>query len=330
MRESRERSWFVLDFNDRRIRVWGIGIIVIVLTLTTYFCLEKSVTIKADDRVIKCQTFKNTVGEVLKEKNIQIYPHDQVKPGLDSELKEKMEIVVTRAFPITVIADGRSQELVSVPVKVDSALKQAGVTLGEKDLVSSDLQDLTYKGQVIRVTRVVEKNIEVMTSIPFTRQWVTDSSLEVGLTRTVSRGRSGQARQVIKITYHDGQEVKRQVISSEVTRTPVNEVVARGTITTVSRGGLRLDLNRALVAMSTAYTYTGRNTATGKRPAVGMVAVDPRVIPLGSRLYIEGYGFAVAADRGSSIKGEKIDVFLESEAQCRKWGRRPVKVYILK
>lgn len=80
----------------------------------------------------------------------------------------------------------------------------------------------------------------------------------------------------------------------------------------------------------TAYTYTGNPTATGKWPRVGYVAVDPTVIPLGTRLYIEGYGYALAADTGGDIKGMKADVFLETERAARKWGRRHrVKVWIL-
>lgn len=241
-----------------------------------------------------------------------------------------MVITVIRAFPVTVVADGQSREVISIPVTVKNALDQAKVTLGEKDLVSADLDELTYRGQVLKVTRVEEKTIDLTNSVPFNREMINDNNLEVGLKRTVSRGSPGRVRQLVKVTYHDGKEVKREIVSSEVIRSPVNEVIARGTITSVSRGGLRLDLHCALVAVSTAYTYTGRNTATGKRPAVGLVAVDPAVIPMGSRLYIEGYGFATAADRGSSIKGNKVDVFMESKAECRNWGRRSVKVYVLK
>ena len=60
-----------------------------------------------------------------------------------------------------------------------------------------------------------------------------------------------------------------------------------------------------------------------------MIAVDPRVIPLGTRLYVDGYGYGRALDVGGAIKGNRIDVFLPSEAECRRWGVRTVKVYIL-
>lgn len=301
----------------------------ITLLLTTYFCLEKSVTIKADDQVIEQNTFKKTVGEVLKANKIQINPHDQVTPSLETKVKENTVITVIRAFPITVIADGQNREIISIPIKVKNALQRAKVALGEKDLVSANLDDLTYAGQVIKVTRVAEKTIEITNSMPFKREYISDNNLEAGLTRTVSRGNPGQARQLVKVIYHDGKETKQEILLSEVARQPVNEVIARGTITSVSRGGLRLDFRRAMIAEATAYTYSGRNTATGKSPAVGMVSVDPAVIPMGSRLYVEGYGYATAADRGSSIKGNKIDVFLESKEACRKWGRRSVKVYVL-
>ncbi len=280
--------------------------------------------------MIKQYTLKPTVREVLKANNIRIDTHDQFVPDLDSKVKDKMVITVIRAFPITIVADGQSHGITSIPIKVEQALQEAKVALGAKDLVSAKLDDLTYEGQVIKVTRVEEKIIDITNSIPFSREIINDDKIEVGLTRTISRGSPGRTRETVKVTYHDEVEAKREILSTQVIRQPVNEVIARGTITSVSRGGLRLDIQRAFMAMATAYTYTGRNTATGKRPAVGLVAVDPAVIPMGSRLYIEGYGFATAADRGSSIKGNKVDLFMESKAECRKWGRRTVKVYLLK
>jgi 3D (Asp-Asp-Asp) domain-containing protein len=137
------------------------------------------------------------------------------------------------------------------------------------------------------------------------------------------------ARQVIKIVYHDGKEAGREVMETRIINPPVNQVVAMGTITSVSRGNLRFDFREARQMAATAYTYTGNRTASGQAPAVGLVAVDTSVIPMGSRLYVEGYGFARAADRGGAIQGDRIDVFLESEQECYRWGNRRVKVYVL-
>lgn len=83
-----------------------------------------------------------------------------------------------------------------------------------------------------------------------------------------------------------------------------------------------------MVFTATAYTWTGNRTATGTWPSRGTVAVDPRVIPLGTELHIEGYGSAVAADTGGAIQGQKIDLYMDSEHECLQWGRRKVEVQI--
>ena len=164
---------------------------------------------------------------------------------------------------------------------------------------------------------------------PFQVERTVDNTLEKGLTRTVSPGVEGLARNTVKVTYHNGQEVKREVVNSEVIKEPQNKVVAMGAITSVSRGGQNLNFREARYMTASAYTYTGHRTATGQNPAVGMVAVDPSVVPLGTRMYVEGYGYAVAADTGGSIRGDRIDLFMEERSQCLSWGRRTVKVYIL-
>ena len=93
--------------------------------------------------------------------------------------------------------------------------------------------------------------------------------------------------------------------------------------------------NKELICSSTAYTSSaGSMTASGKvvvrNPnGISTVSVDPNIIPFGSSLYIEGYGYAVAADKGSAIKGNEVDVFFNSESECNAWGRQTVKVTVL-
>lgn len=84
---------------------------------------------------------------------------------------------------------------------------------------------------------------------------------------------------------------------------------------------------RRLTVVATAYALPGR-TATGIPVAHGVVAVDPSVIPMGTRMTIPGYGQGVAADVGSAIKGNKIDVWLPTRAQALNWGRRTVTITI--
>jgi len=84
-----------------------------------------------------------------------------------------------------------------------------------------------------------------------------------------------------------------------------------------------------MIFEATAYTWTGNRTATGTWPSRGTIAVDPEVILLGSKLYVEGYGEGIAEDTGGAIQGHKIDLYMESEDECWSWGRRTVTVRII-
>lgn len=141
---------------------------------------------------------------------------------------------------------------------------------------------------------------------------------------------------------------QKKVISEVVTKKPVQKIVAMGTVGvyTPSRGG-NIRYSNLMRMRATAYTAdyasTGKNpgdygfgiTATGtvaRRNYGGYssIAVDPRVIPLGTKMYVEGYGYAIAEDTGGAIKGNKIDLFFDSNSEVYNWGVRTVNVYILK
>jgi 3D (Asp-Asp-Asp) domain-containing protein len=85
-----------------------------------------------------------------------------------------------------------------------------------------------------------------------------------------------------------------------------------------------------MIFEATAYCYTGNRTATGTWPSRGTIAVDPTIIPLGTRLFVEGYGEGIAEDTGGAIKGEILDLYMESESECWDWGRRQVEVKIIR
>lgn len=302
----------------------------ICLVVSLFFALQKPVTVEVDGKVVKTSVFfSGTVGDVLKKKGITLGEKDIVQPALNERVKKNTRIVVTRAFKVIVTADGERKEIITTPVTISKAIELAGVELGEKDIVKTNPTQYTVPGQEIEVIRVTEKEVEVEEAIPFAVERTPDNTLEKGLTKTVSQGKEGLALNKVKITYHNGEEVKREVIESKTLIPPQNKVVALGTITSVSRGNLRLDFREARYMQASAYTYTGNRTATGKHPEVGMVAVDPSVIPLGTKMYIEGYGYAVAADTGGAIRGNTLDIFMETREQCLSWGRRTVKVYIL-
>ncbi|MEA4924775.1 MAG: 3D domain-containing protein [Syntrophomonadaceae bacterium] len=294
------------------------------------FAIQKPVTLIVDGSQITSRVvFAGTVGDVLKQNQIILGGNDLVEPSQDAPVKRNMQIVVTRAFSVKVTADGVTREIITTPVTVKEAVALAGFTLGENDIVKTLPETLVVPQQEIEVIRVTQKEITVDQEMPYQVEKTTDATLEKGLSKTLTTGRNGVARNTYRVTYYNGQEAKRDIIKMETLVQPVNKVLAMGSITSVSRGGQRFDFTEARYMQATAYTYTGSHTATGNHPAVGMIAVDPTVIPLGSKMYIEGYGYAWAADTGGAIKGNIIDVFLEDQSQCVKWGRKTVKVYIL-
>ncbi|EPS51617.1 3D domain-containing protein [Clostridium botulinum] len=179
-----------------------------------------------------------------------------------------------------------------------------------------------------------------------------DDSLEKGDKKVIREGQNGEKEVTTKVVFEDGKEKVRKVVSESIKKQPVSKVVAMGTkVTTVnalSRGGSVTGTpgGRSLRMRATAYTSsyedTGKSpgspdfgvTATGttaRRNSGGYssIAVDPRVIPLGTKLFVEGYGYAIAEDTGGAIKGNVIDLYFDSNVEVSNWGSRWVNVYIL-
>ena len=169
-----------------------------------------------------------------------------------------------------------------------------------------------------------------------------------GYEEVVQNGSDGLQKSVYQETYIDGQLVSKDLEEVVIYKEPVDKVIEVGTkkhLVTTSRGGFRYSNEIVLTATAydLSYESTGKNpgdphygiTASGTKAQPGTVAVDPRVIPLGTELYIASidgspdYGFATAEDIGGAIKGNKIDLFMESSKDCNNFGRRSVKVYIL-
>lgn len=154
--------------------------------------------------------------------------------------------------------------------------------------------------------------------------------LPPGMKKVLEVGTTGLKRQVVKVVTING-DVQEQVIHEFELNSPKKRVVVQNSkpITGEPLDLAALQVQSTFTVEATAYTYTGNRTATGVEPRQGLIAVDPKVIPLGSRVYVEGYGYAIAADTGGAILGNKVDVFFPSLRECLNWGRRPVRLYLL-
>jgi 3D (Asp-Asp-Asp) domain-containing protein len=169
--------------------------------------------------------------------------------------------------------------------------------------------------------------------IPISTEYIETDQLAPGMSKIREQGVKGVERRVIRTTYVGGELNDERTIHQFYRDAPKKRVVMQNTrpVKTVAEGIdiSKLNVKSTFTVEATAYTHTGNPTATGVYPREGLIAVDPRVIPLGTQVYVEGYGYAVAADTGGAIKGNIIDVFFPSLQRCLDWGRRPVKIYIL-
>lgn len=290
---------------------------------------NKTVTLSVDGKERKIKTFALTAGQLLQAEEIQLGKYDRVSPGTREFLRDGMTVSVERAVPLKLKTGDKVKDIYTLSETVQELLDEYGITLQEEDKVIPSPGEAIEPGMTVEVIRQRTEIVEEEVAVPNNTIKKNRSDLPVGKTRVVQEGQPGLEKKVWQITYRNGKEYSRELKSSEVIREPVNRVIEVGTARIISRGGKTVRYSRVMEMVSTAYTYTGNNTASGVPPRRGVAAVDPGVIPLGTRLYVENYGYCTALDRGSAIKGNKIDLFMETRQKAYRWGVRRVKVYVL-
>lgn len=307
----------------------------VVLTFVLGFILGslalglKTVTIvdEEESKIVHALGFK--VEDALYWGKVDYAPEDVIMPEPDAFLKKGMEIKIKRADEVSIEADGEIFAIKSVETNPQAMLAQAGITVGDLDQVWTGINEKDLK--LVKVVRITEEFVTEQVEIPFSTFKQPDHKMVKGEQKLLQAGKKGLRVDEIKITLADGVEIERAVMNSEIIDNPVRQVVSYGIsggVAPASRG-LQSNVREIRTMEATAYTHTGNRTATGIYPYKGVVAVDPRVIPLGSKLYVEGYGYAEAQDTGGAIKGDRIDIFLDAEIDCINWGRRIVQVHFL-
>ncbi|WP_369901550.1 ubiquitin-like domain-containing protein [Bacillus manliponensis] len=297
-----------------------------------------TITIDGEERAVK-STVK-TVQNLLTEEGIEVGEHDKVYPSLHEELQKEQDIVIQRAFPVMLHVGGEEEQLWSTSTTVADFLKERQVVIGELDRVEPALHEEIQKDTVVKVVRI-EKVIDVVeAAIPFSSVNKEDSSLFVGTKKVTQEGIQGKKKTTFEVVKENGNEVSRTVQKEETLLQPKEQVVSIGTkqaeVATDSGSG-SAGVAREFYVEATAYSpYCGgcQGVSAGgynykANPNMKLIAVDPRVIPLGTKVWVEGYGYAVAGDTGGAIKGNRIDVLMPSEKQAYAWGRKRVKIQVL-
>jgi len=293
-----------------------------------------------EGRVVHAEAFRGTVADALQQLQVPIAEGDVIAPGPETLLVSGMTVAIERAVTAVVAVDGR-QHAVRAPARtVADVLEQAGVELGPLDRVVPSLDTPVQPNMVVRVTRVKEEEVVRQISIPYETWRRAEPSWNKGRVGRLREGKPGLEEQRVRLVYEDGKLVREEILSSTVVERPRVEIIGVGTrvlLRTMQTPAGRIRYSDVLEMEATAYypgpESTGRwadgLTATGMPAGHGIVAVDPAVIPLGTRLYIPGYGIAIAADVGSAIRGYRIDLAFDTYREALHYGRRRVQVYIL-
>ncbi|OLR65470.1 3D domain-containing protein [Peptoniphilus porci] len=309
--------------------------LVSVLTMGFSTALGNDVELNINGKTKTVFTYEKTVGAFLEKEGIVLKDKDVVSPSVDQEIKEDMKVIITspKSYHIkdgnkTIIAEANGYTVADV-------LENLNIKLNKLDRVSFPLDEIAKEGMEIQIDRVVVENIENKIEIPFETESRENAEMLEGQKNVITNGEVGQKVESLNNTYVNGVLETTEVLKSEITKNHVKEVVEVGSKKAPAAPNGK-NAKRVIVMQATAYDPTaGSKTAMGTRARVGAVAVDPKVIPLGSKLYIESmdgfasYGYATAEDTGGAIKGNRIDLFYNSNAEANRFGRRNVKVYVL-
>ena len=315
----------------------------------------------------------DTVEKALEDNNILLKAEDEVTPSRETLLEEDTAIQIRRACQVSVTADGKTQKLSLVGATVAQALEKAGVTLGEKDSVNYEADQPVFDKMNIRVSRVMKITV---TADGETKEYdvaadtveaalkkcgvklgeedrlnvAPTAKLTDGMAITVQRVTTEEVTETETVPYDTEYEYSDELYEDETeTRTPGVEGETPDTSVPEGNGtgnaaGTFTDMYGNQVAYSsmlsgtcTAYSVPGGTTSLGWDAVYGVIAVNPNIIPYGTRMYITSpdgsvvYGYGVAGDTGGACMAGDIiaDLCYNTIEECSQIGRRTMNIYIL-
>ncbi len=358
MREKREMKRQAKLKAKRRNKIAALITLAAVVTVTSgtvYNASAKEITITEINEFTglnstqTVRTRRDNVEEVLEEHGLDVAETDRLNVPAEKPVTDNDDIVITRGKRVKIKVGDYENTVTVTKADVKDALVEAGYIPGEYDQISSDGNTI----ELVSVSRTDEVTTE---AIGRGIEYVDDPNLPKGQESVVDEGQDGVKEIQHKVTYQDGEETAREILSETVTVEPRNKVIARGTATptpaptspsqtsksTVSDNGgsvngykYKKKITMTATAYSTGPEENGGYTvsAMGNSLRYGIVAVDPKVVPLGSKVYVTApdgswtYGVASAEDTGGAIKGNRIDLCYPSNAND--FGRRSCVVYVL-
>ena len=313
----------------------------------------RTYVIRDGERTLTYTTFATDPVAVLGEVGMELGENDSYTT---EPLENGEAIHVRRAQVVTVMYHGQTTRVSSQGETAGELLYRLGLEVSGEDVVSHGMDEKTFDGMILRVDRVVTVDEIFTTTLHHEVIYCQDASVPEGMEEVLTQGVDGELLCSAAVTYVNGKEVSRDVYDQTVTKAPVTEIIGVGTGTAVAAAdiqaapiigdgyillptGERLSYSGTDTIRATAYTHTDAGcdfiTATGTTVHQGTVAVDPRFIPYGTRMFIVSNdgayvcGVCVAEDCGGDIKGDRMDIYFPTYDECRQFGRRVCTIYYL-
>ncbi|MDQ5983075.1 MAG: G5 domain-containing protein [Eubacteriales bacterium SKADARSKE-1] len=324
--------------------------------------LSKKYIITDGDNVVTISSLSNTTDKIIEKAGFTL--NDQDRVVVDESNPEVTNINIKRAFSVE-LTDGTEKHILTVNTDTVKELFDAnGIALGNDDTTNVSFDAQLYAEMKINIDRVEFKETKESLKVPFETITKKTNILSKGETKVETSGQEGIKEVTKREKYVNGNLVESQQLGENIVKPAVKQVSLIGTknnkiatsaaktskqkavaVASSLGGGTLVDSNgnsikysRLLTGNCTAYTAKkGEGSATGRPLKQGNVAVDPRKIPYGTKLYICSpngsfvYGYAVASDTGGAMRSGRalVDLYYNSEAECNRFGRRNMLVYVL-
>lgn len=326
-------------------------IVCICASLTPTVFAQNTYVITDGDQVVVHTTYETNPADVLDEAGVQLSTNDIYTT---EETDGVSEITVQRSQNITIDYCGEKIQATSYGETLDELLSRLDVRAYGDYHVSLPMDTLTYDGMEVTIEYIVESEETYTVDIPYEITYCKDPKLPVGEEKVLIPGAVGEMSCRTVVTYVNGTEENRTVVEETVLRQPVDQLVAKGTATDgnidenapiigdgfiITADGEYLTFDKKDTFVTTAYSHLDAGcdmtTATGTTVRIGAVAVDPTVIPYGTRMFIASsdgkhvYGIATAEDCGGGVQGKHIDLYMPTVEQCMSYGIRNATVYFL-
>lgn len=323
-------------------------LVLLALLVPTVFA-QRTYVITDGDQVTVYTTYVTNPATVLDRAGFQLSAEDSYTAQSGDGVSE---ITVQRAQTVFVYNDGQQIKLNSYGETVQSLLERAQITVEDGYTADVAMNTITCDGMQIHIDPIIKQEQCYTEEVPYEIIECADPKLPLGERKVLTPGVAGQKTVFAEVVYTNYQESQRNVLREMVVQAPVDQIVAVGTGEAVGNPDLPAIGNGIIVTAdgdvltykrveqfkTTAYSHLDPGcdmiTATGTTVRIGSVAVDPKVIPYGTRMFIVSkdghvYGIATAEDCGGAIKGNEIDLYMPTREICFKYGVKQAMVYFL-